>query len=212
VLGPETTQRGVLRIKEAMKKEPEKAYQLHISLKYIKPAIWRRVLVTDDVTVAKLHTIIQIVMGWEDEHLHEFIVGGVKIGELQDELFDLDVENEKKVRLSELNLAEKQKFEYMYDFGDSWQHDIKVETILPVESGVKYPKCLDGAMACPPEDCGSYPGYQQLFELSKHPKDELDEDELERLEWLAGWYGENFDFEYFSVDETNSVLWKKFVK
>lgn len=188
--------------------QPEKVYQLHISLKYIKPAIWRRFLVTDDITVAKLHSIIQVVMGWDDEHLHEFTIGGLKIGEPHEEWDNLDVENEKKVRLSELNLAEKQKFEYTYDFGDNWQHEIKVEKILPVDKGLKYPTCLAGEMACPPEDCGSYPGYQQLFELSKLPKDELDEDELDRLEWLTGWYGEDFDFEYFSVDDVNSLLRK----
>jgi Plasmid pRiA4b ORF-3-like protein len=191
-----------------MKKQPERAYQLHISLKYIKPAIWRRFLVTDDITVARLHNIIQIVMGWEDEHLHEFTFGGLKIGEPHDELFDPDVENEKKVRLSDLNLAVKQKFEYEYDFGDSWQHELKVEKILSVESGMKYPTCLAGERVCPPEDCGSFPGYQQLFELSKLPKEELDEHDLDRLEWLANWYGDDFDFEYFSADHVNSFLRK----
>ncbi len=187
---------------------PEKVFQLHISLKYIKPAIWRRFLVTDDTTVAKLHSIIQIVMGWDDEHLHEFTIDKRKIGMPSDEWFATAVEDEKKVRLSKLNLSEKQKFEYEYDFGDGWQHVIKVEKILPVESGTKYPKCLAGERACPPEDCGSYPGYEELVELTKLPKDDLDEDDLYRLEWLAEWYGEDFDFEYFSVDHVNSFLWK----
>ena len=124
--------------------QPGKVYQLYISLKHIKPAIWRRFWVTDDVTLAKLHRIIQIVMGWDDEHVHEFTIGGRKIGTPFEEWFNLDVENEKNVRLSELNLAEKQKFQYEYDFGDGWQHEIRVEKILPFERGHKYPTCLVG--------------------------------------------------------------------
>ncbi len=190
----------------------EKVYQLHISLKDISPAIWRRFVVTDIVTFANLHKIIQIVMGWEDEHLHEFTVGGRKIGEPHEELFDLEVENEKKIRLSEQELSEKQKFGYLYDFGDGWEHEIKVERILPIEAGVKYPKCLAGERACPPEDCGSTSGYEHLLELSKTPKRKMDSEERGLLEWLHGWYGEDFDFGYFSVDEVNAVLWKKFRK
>jgi hypothetical protein len=190
------------------KLKPEKVYQLHISLKHIKPPIWRRFLVKDDVTFAKLHKIIQIVMGWEDEHLHEFTIDGRSIGTPSDEWFGPEVEDEKKTRLSKTNLAEKQKFRYEYDFGDSWEHVITVEKILPVESEVKYPICLAGKKACPPEDCGGFPGYQQLYKLSKLPKNELDEEDMERLAWLTDWCGEGFDFEYFSVDDVNSFLGK----
>lgn len=187
---------------------PEKIYQLHISLKYIKPEIWRRFLVTDEVTFEKLHKIIQIVMGWEDYHLHEFSVGSRKFG-MPDEEWDFyEAENEKKVRLNELNMAENQKFGYLYDFGDSWEHEIKIEKLISIESGVKYPKCLAGERACPPEDCGAFPGYDQMFELHRLPPDELDEDDAERIQWL----GEDHDFEYFSVDEVNAILWKKFAR
>ena len=187
-------------------KTPEKVYQLHISLKGSKPKIWRRFLVTEDMTLEKLHKIIQEVMGWEDYHLHEFTSGGKQYG-MPDEEWDNNVENEKKIKLSDLNLAEKQKFEYLYDFGDSWEHEIKVEKILPFETTAKYPKCLDGELACPPEDCGSLWGYEELSELTKLSKDELDEEGLERLEWLG-----DYDFEHFSVDEVNAVLWKRFAK
>jgi len=188
------------------KKLPEKVYQLHISLKHSKPKIWRRFLVTEDTTFEKLHKIIQEVMGWEDYHLHEFTVGEKQYG--MAEIVDYkEIEDEKKVKLGDLNLVEKQKFEYLYDFGDSWEHEVKVEKILPFETSVKYPKCLDGKLACPPEDCGSGWGYQELSELSKLPKSELTEDDLERLEWLG-----DYDFEHFSVDEVNSILWKRFTK
>jgi len=190
----------------AKKIQPEKVYQLHISLKHSKPKIWRRFLVTEDTTLEKLHKIIQEVMGWEDYHLHEFTIGEKRYG-MPDEEWDNDVENEKKVKIGELNLVEKQKIEYVYDFGDHWEHEIKVEKILPFDSAVKYPKCLDGKLACPPEDCGSIWGYDELFELSELPKDELNEEDSDRLEWLG-----DYDFEHFSVDEVNAVLWKRFAK
>ena len=188
------------------KKLPEKVYQLHIALKHSKPKIWRRFLVAEDTSLEKLHKIIQEVMGWEDYHLHEFTVGEKRYG-MPDEEWDNNVENEKKVKLSDLTLSEKNKFSYVYDFGDHWEHEVKVEKILPFENNVKYPKCLDGKLACPPEDCGSIWGYEELFELSKLPKNELDEDQSDRLEWLG-----DYDFEHFSVDEINAVLWKRFAK
>jgi hypothetical protein len=187
---------------------PEKVYQFHIALDYIKPLIWRRFVVTDDITLAKLNKIIQIVMGWEDRHLHEFRIDGNRYGEPDDESYDFKIHNDKEVRLRDLKLNEKQEFDYIYDFGDNWGHEIKLERIMPTESGVIYPKCLDGAMACPPEDCFGPPGYESLVKLRDQPKDMLDEDDLVRLNWL----GEDHDFAYFSVDEVNSVLWKHFKK
>jgi hypothetical protein len=145
-------------------------------------------------------------MGWEDYHLHEFTIDGKCYG-LAEDIDYKEIVDEKKIKLGELNLAEKQKFEYLYDFGDNWEHEIKVEKILPFETNIKYPKCLDGKFAGPPEDCGSIWGYEELFELRKLPKDELNEDDLDRLDWLG-----DYDFEHFSVDEINAVLWKRFAK
>lgn len=188
------------------KKQSEKVYQFHISLKHSKPKIWRRFLVTEDATLGKLHKIIQEVMGWEDYHLHEFSIDGKDYGIIEDVDYK-EILDEKKTKLADLNLAEKQKFTYVYDFGDHWEHEIKVEQILPFDAAAKYPKCLDGKLACPPEDCGSIWGYEELAELSKLPKEDLDEEDADRLEWLG-----DYDFNYFSVDETNAVLWKRFAK
>lgn len=147
-------------------------------------------------------------MGWEDYHLHEFKIDGKCYGMPEDAWDDPRIHDEKKVRLGDLELKEKQKFDYIYDFGDHWGHEVKLEKILLPESSTKYPKCLDGAMACPPEDCFGPPGYDSLIKLTERTKDKLDEHDLERLKWL----GKDHDFEYFSVDEVNSALWKRFAK
>jgi hypothetical protein len=186
----------------------EKIYQFHIALEYIKPLIWRRFLVRDDITLDKLHKIIQAVMGWEDCHLYEFRINGIKYGRPDDAWDDPRIHDDKKVRLRDLELKENQKFDYIYDFGDNWGHEVKLEKILLPESGVKYPKCLEGKRACPPEDCFGPPGYESLIELTERPKDKLDEYDLDRLAWM----GEDHDFEYFSSDEVNSILWKRFAK
>lgn len=186
----------------------EKIYQFHIALEYIEPLIWRRFLVADDTTLAKFHKIIQTVMGWEDVHLHEFRIDGKSYGMPEDAWDEPRIHDEKKVRLHDLALKEKQKFEYIYDFGDNWDHEIELERIMSPESGIIYPKCLEGAMACPPEDCFGPPGYESLVNLSGQPKDSLDDDDLDRLNWL----GEDHDFAYFSVNGVNSALWKRFKK
>ena len=101
-------------------------YQFHIALEYIRPLIWRRFLVREDITLDKLHKIIQIVMGWEDRHLHEFRIDGNRYGEPERE-WNLKVHNDKKLQLKKLKLKEKQKFVYVYDFGDDWEHEIELE-------------------------------------------------------------------------------------
>jgi hypothetical protein len=188
--------------------KPEKVYQFRIALDYIRPLIWRRFLVTDDVTFAKLHKIIQIVMGWEDYHLYDFLIGENRYSEPDDEWHDIVIKDDKKFRLRDLNLLEKQTFSYTYDFGDNWLHEIEIEEIFPVEAGLKYPKCMDGARACPPEDCSGPHGYETLVALTRLPIDTLYGDDLDRVNWV----GEDHDFEYFSVDEVNFLLWKRFFK
>lgn len=96
--------------------------------------------------------------------------------------------------------SEGQKFNYTYDFGDSWKHELIVEKITPPEEGKKYPLCLEGERACPPEDCGSVPGYYELMKIRKnknHP---------EYKERVAGWLGEDYDPELFVADWVNAYL------
>jgi len=172
-------------------------YQLHISLNHSDPPIWRRVQV-DDCSLADLHEIIQVCMGWEDEHLHAFDVDGEQYGNPQHG-GDPEDRDSRRIWLSDLVAEGCKKFLYWYDFGDDWKHTIKMEKTLPQEPQVRYPRCVDGARACPPEDCGGVWGYADLLESLRDPDAEEHE---ERLEWL----GEDFDPEEFDVGSVNQEL------
>jgi hypothetical protein len=192
--------------------QPVQIHELKITLQGSKPPIWRRIAVPSDMRLNDLHEVIQVVMGWDDDHLHQFIVPNLQprlMGRrnceryLSDPRFELDdVEDESRVRLSDLAPAVKSKFIYEYDFGDSWEHLVEVVKICPPDEGVKYPVCLAGKLACPPEDCGGIWGYYDMLEVLKNPKHE-------RYEELSEWIGEDFDPERFDIDEINAALAKE---
>lgn len=175
----------------------KRVYQLKVTLRGIRPPIWRRILVTGDTNLQRLHWIIQTVMGWTSGHLHEFDVFGDPYGDPSDN--EADVLDERRATLSKLIGSEKEKFYYLYDFGDSWEHEILVEKILPPAKGTRYPVCLKGRRACPPEDCGGAPGYADLLEILKDPS-HPDHDDM--VEWMAG----DFDSEEFDIEEVNEGL------
>ncbi|MEW6646293.1 MAG: plasmid pRiA4b ORF-3 family protein [Pseudomonadota bacterium] len=172
-------------------------YQIKVTLKWSKPPIWRCLQVRGDTKLGKLHQILQITMGWWDEHLHAFEAGGVAYGEPNPD-FPSDLRQERNVRLDKV-AQEGDTFRYEYDFGDSWVHEIMVEKVLDPELGVRYPRCLAGKRACPPEDCGGVPGYERMLEIVGNPKDEEHE---EMVEWL----GEEFDPEVFDLEAVNEEL------
>jgi hypothetical protein len=176
----------------------ENAYQLKITLKDSKPPIWRRFIVSESITLVKLHHVIQEVMGWYDSHLHEFEFNGECYGQPDpDAMFEIN--NEKKVKLNLLINTEKDKFLYNYDFGDDWRHVIVLEKILTEQPAPVKPKCITGKMACPPEDCGGLWGYYDMLETLKDPKSPEYE---ETIEWLGG----EFDSEAFDIDWVNQEL------
>ncbi len=153
-----------------------------------------------DVTLAKLHRILQRVMGWKDAHLHQFIMQGEYYGiRDQDEGEPRKIRDERNYKLGDLVQAEGSQFAYNYDFGDYWQHLLMVEKTLPPQEGVRYPFCLAGARACPPEDVGGIPGYENFLEALGDPK-HPEHDEF--VEWIGG----EFDPEAFAVDEVNQKL------
>jgi len=174
---------------------------MKVTLKGTKPPIWRRIQVAGDTTLRELHDVLQVVMEWEDAHLHQFIIEGEYYGSPSpfDGFFDLEMSDERRFKLAQVVSGEKSKFAYEYDFGDSWLHEIVVEKILSPQEGKHYPVCLTGKRACPPEDCGGVRGYYELLEAVRNPQHPAHD---EMLEWL----GEDFDPDAFDLDKVNQRL------
>jgi Plasmid pRiA4b ORF-3-like protein len=171
--------------------------QLRIGLRDITPTIWRRLLVPGSVRLAKLHLMFQAAMGWTDSHLHDFRIGdkayGTQIDDYpDDELSESDVTVLAAVR-------GQRRFVYQYDFGDSWEHEVVVEEITTSPFGLKFAVCLDGQNACPPEDCGGYPGYALLLEALGDPTHEEHDS-------YRQWVGGSFDQLAFDVAAANAAL------
>jgi len=175
----------------------ENIYQLKITLKRIKPPIWRRIQVPGSITLYKLHEVLQVVMGWHDCHLYQFTINGTYYGEPDDE-FLVEVKNARRKKIKDMVKQERKKFIYEYDFGDGWEHEIVVEKVLPPEPGKRYPVCLKGKRACPPEDCGGPWGYASLLDILQNP----DHPEYKDMrEWVG-----DFDPAHFDLEEVNSEL------
>ena len=153
-----------------------------------------------DVTLARLHRILQAVMGWLDYHLHQFIIDGTYYGEPHPDYEDwLEMKDERRFRLHQVAPGEGFRFTYEYDFGDSWGHTLLVEKVFPPEPGVRYPVCVKGRRACPPEDVGGIWGYYGFLEAMQDP-DHPDH------EMYTEWIGGEFDPEAFDLDEVNAAL------
>lgn len=180
------------------KKQNVSIYQLKVTLKGINPPIWRRIQVTGNTSLSKLHHILQIVMGWTDSHLHQFVAGQTYYG-IPDMEDYREIKNEARYKISQVAPGEKMKFLYEYDFGDGWEHEILVEKILQPDPGVHYPLCLAGRRACPPEDCGGVWGYADLLDAIKDPSNP------EHYDMLA-WVGGDFEPEAFDLDAINQIL------
>jgi hypothetical protein len=166
------------------------AYQIKITLARTDPPIWRRVELPD-CTLEKLHDVIQIAMGWEDDHLHVFRAGDE---EYSDSRVTRDsfsrARAESSMTLSRLVEQGCRTFSYEYDFGDSWEHKIKIEKTLPEGTRPEHPVCVAGERACPPEDCGGVWGYSDILEALQNPNDP---DHAERLEWVGDYDPQKFD-------------------
>jgi hypothetical protein len=176
--------------------------QLKIALKWTDPEIWRRVVVPSNATLEDLHEVVQLAMGWGFSHLHLFIVGNrreaVEFGP-HNEFSRGDWEDEALVTIAEIAPRARSSFHYEYDFGDSWIHKITREKTLPPDPSFKHPVCLDGARACPPEDCGGLPGYLMNLEILADPSHEEHEE-------ISEWMGGEWDAEKFDLKEVNRRL------
>ena len=182
--------------------KPHEIYQIKVTLLGTDPSIWRRLLVPADLTLEQLHDILQLTMGWEDCHMHEFRIGQQRFGKpdpMEQAFGRPRTASERTARLFSVLGRVGAKAVYTYDFGDRWEHQVAVEKRLAPEPGRAYPACLAGERHGPPEDCGGLPGFYNLLEAIS---DLQHEQHKELLDWL----GDGFDPEAFSVEEVNRRL------
>ena len=171
-------------------------WQLRIVLRDVSPPVWRRIQVRSATTLAELHAIVQDVMGWQNYHLWEFIIGPNHYEAPDPEASGHDATT---VKLKDLDVDIGSSFDYVYDPGDDWQHEVVVEDRLAPQPDVSYPVCTGGARACPPEDSGGPHRYGEILEILQNP---AHPDFSELSEWLA----EGFQPETFDLRATNRIL------
>lgn len=180
----------------------ERLYQFKITLKESQPPIRRRIQVRN-CTLDRLHEFIQTAMGWTNSHLHQFEIDGDRYG--NPELLeygepDLAYIDSTATKISEIVPKDGKRFlfDYEYDFGDCWQHEVLFEGCLRAEKGARYPLCLEGERSCPPEDVGGIGGYTEFLEATSDP----DHEEHDRfLEWAGP-----FDPEEFSAEKATKAM------
>jgi hypothetical protein len=182
-------------------------FALKVTLRGVRPPIWRRIRVGGHHTLAEFHEILQEVIGWTNTHLHQFEIAGRYFVPMstEDEELDIEGDDESAITLAQAVRLAGKSFRYDYDFGDGWEHTIQVEKVLPAEAKLPVPVCIAGARRCPPEDCGGPYGYQELLEALRDPSNPQ---HTEMREWLADLYGSEarFNPEAFSTDAVNESL------
>jgi hypothetical protein len=176
----------------------ERNFEFKIVLKGINPAIYRTFVVKEDITFFEFHHVIQIVMGWYNEHLYQFANQNIIIAD-PEMIDDVDIIDINDFLLNEYFENQGDKINYEYDFGDGWMHEIVLKKITEGKENDVVPICLSGKRNCPPENCGGIYGYMNLIEImadENHPD----------YEEMVDWFGEHFDPEYFDIEEVNDYL------
>ena len=182
-----------------MAKRKHQIYQLKVRLQGSKPPIWRRILVASDISLSGLHEVLQLTMGWTDSHMHQFECKGQVFGSPSNGFGCLPVADERSTRLDRVLRGEKDALRYEYDFGDSWDHQITLEKILPYNHRMQLPVCIKAKGACPPEDVGGIWGYFAILEVLRDPR-HPDHREYGDL------YGRDLDPDAFDIDAANALL------
>lgn len=184
------------------------AFQFKIQLNDITdPPVWRRLVVPEQFTFLRFHGVIQVAFGWGDYHLFQFSPKGwgsepviAVPNEEVDEMPDFDC---KKIKLKDIFEKPKQKFTYIYDFGDDWEHSIILEKII--EEKITRAACIDGEGACPPEDCGGAGGYFYLKAKLSDPKHPEHKD---MKEWLGLSKNQKWDPSLFDLESVKDAVKK----
>jgi hypothetical protein len=181
--------------------EAQAVYQLKVTLDGARPPIWRRFQVPGQITFARLHLVLQAVMGWENEHLYLFEVGQRRIGEPSDDWGER-TEDASRIELRKVAGQQGARLTYVYDFGDDWHHRVVVEKTACPDAEAGRVVCLSGRRACPPEDCGGIWGYSEMLTALDDP---TNPDLAERVEWLEEVHGP-YDPEHFDAGEVTARL------
>jgi len=188
------------------KRRPSKLFQINLTLQECTPPIWRRLLLPSGIRLPVVHLIFQTAMGWTNSHLHQFRQGEVYYGPM-DPGEKLELLDEERYALHDLLETPGQQLVYEYDLGDLWTHDVLLENVFPMNRAKDaepvpgwrgFPVCIAGARACPPEDCGGPPGYENLLSVVNDPADPDHED-------MTRWLG-LFDPEAFDLKRVNRSL------
>ncbi|HET9256557.1 MAG TPA: plasmid pRiA4b ORF-3 family protein [Pseudonocardiaceae bacterium] len=177
-------------------------HTIKVSLRNMKPPVWRRLQVPSKTSLAELHHIIQAAMGWEDCHLHQFQVNGRDYADPEHAIEETGDEGCKTLAW----MRPGQRFAYWYDFGDDWWHDITVESVGRADPALIYPRCVTGRRSCPPEDCGGPWGFQELMCAlgdETHPGHER------YREWMQLIGEDDYDPARFDLDEINEALGRR---
>ena len=185
------------------KEKPIPRYQLHVSLAFSDPVIWRRIVIPGEIPLLQLHEVLQICFGWSGEHSHQFYVGKVFYStdsSTTDPRFIEDL-----VEIHTIEEAMRWCFTYMYDAGDGWEHTLELEEIIAPEKNSKPPRVLDGELAAPPEEIGGVHGYAEIVHAIENPQNEKSVRLLQ--EKKLG----DFDLYRFDMDEINTLLSRQYV-
>ena len=184
-------------------------HRLLVTLDDVEPPVQRDLVVPSGLPLDRLHRVLQAAMGWEDSHLHQFVIGagpdatryGIPDQEWAD--FGMPIQPESRATVAQLAPTPGSRFTYIYDYGDDWRHTVEVIALLQAptlpEDGGEGIHCISAHGACPPEDCGGPPGYENLREAlanPKHPEHRPTKD----------WLGRPFDPDSVDLDAINTAL------
>lgn len=182
-------------------KNLDKIYQIKVGLLEVNPLIWRRFLILANITLHRLHLVLQNVMGWQNYHLYRFKIGKKEYStpDPDNDFYELDFKNSYRVKLGNVAREKGSIFEYEYDFGDSWEHQLLVEDIIDRDPDKQYPLCIAGENASPHEDSGGPHGYTEMLEIIKNPYHK-------EFHSTRTWLGKKFDTNKFDLKLINLSL------
>jgi hypothetical protein len=173
--------------------------RLRIALREVEPAVWRRIEVPASITLIQLADALLVTMGWLGYHLYEYKFGADAYGDPDPDYDRINLKDMRRVRLERVLPAVGGSFEFRYDFGDGWRHDVTVEAVEPPQRRTSYPRVLDGERACPPEDVGGPPGYENFLLVIA---DQAHESHSGALDWVGG----EFDPDWFDIEDVNDYF------